>query len=609
MKINIIVSKSDGTSGSEIDANILLFLFKKIRYNIEPKIVPAENYKCDYASINIFVGLINPILIDYAKTNILLFDIGVFPKAHVNTLRRMDYVFTKNALDTDTVRNSYSKDKIVNIGWRSSDLNIGIAETDYRKYLLFCHDKSCDYKKILDTWNRVFGVNKENNKEHNEINYRLHIVNFGLTGLNPKDYTDESIIIEQNITQQGFETLFNTCGIHLCLPKYDGFSHYLNQSMLCRSIPIISNISSLCEIVDDENNHFAFCVSGDQTKNKRTLGKTFNISDSSLAQQLLNTSKLSEEQLEKFGNVARKTALRLQSKNDSIFRETFLKIIKETLGKSKKDNVELKEDDTLPSVSVVTLTHNRTKFFNLAILNFNNIDYPKDKLEWIVYDTSNSDNCVESMLPKKEIRESKYNINYVYDNIIESIGVSRNKAIDLCSNDVIVFMDDDDYYPDTSVKNRVVHLIRDPAIDIVGCRFIGTFEINKYISYIDSPNLYGSFTKHLRVASLAFRRKLLNKFQPFCEDSSINELNQVLSSCSTSIKEISWENTIISLTHTQNTTHRIVPNNDTNGCHFGFGDKLFKFITELDKTEEELKEKEEHLQKALKEQDALKNAK
>ena len=85
MKINVIVSNPPSENVSTMDANIMLFLFKKLRYNIEPKIIEADNYKCDNASINIFIGVINPLLVQYAKTNIFLFNIHTFPK-HIQVI-------------------------------------------------------------------------------------------------------------------------------------------------------------------------------------------------------------------------------------------------------------------------------------------------------------------------------------------------------------------------------------------------------------------------------------------------------------------------------------------------------------------------------------------
>ena len=79
MKVNIIFSNTN--ENYITDANILIFLFKKIKHNIQPKFVNSNSYKCDNATINIFIGVVNPLLVYYAKTNILLFDESVFPRA------------------------------------------------------------------------------------------------------------------------------------------------------------------------------------------------------------------------------------------------------------------------------------------------------------------------------------------------------------------------------------------------------------------------------------------------------------------------------------------------------------------------------------------------
>ena len=593
MKINLIVSKQNEQSNSEIDANIIRFMFKKLKYNIDVNLISGTNFKCDNASINIFFGAINPVLTQYAKTNILLFDAQCFPKSHSNNLSLMDYVFTKTTMEVDIVSNSFSKDKIINLGWRSSDLSRSASEKNYKHFMLFCLDRNTEYKKIVDSWLNINANNSE---------CKLYIINFSLTGLNLEEYSKfQNIEITKHISQNEFEILFNCCGIHLCLPQYEGYSHYLNQIMLCKNIPVISNIASLNEMVDTDNTNFSFGVDGTSSKNKKHLSKKFIFSQESLEKVFKSINKLKDENLEELAISARSSALKMHLRNDSIFKDIFHTIIKETHSSPKKTHTKIDVDE-LPTVSIVTLTHNRKKFFNLAIYNYNLINYPKNKLEWIIYDTSNHDNCVEALLPPLETRESKYNIHYMYNKITETIGSSRNKALEKCKNDIIVFMDDDDYYPADSVQNRVNELVNNDNISIVGCRFVGTFEINKFISYIDSPDLFKPYFSSLKIASIAFKRAILDKLgkHNFCEDSSINELNQTLSNNFRYFKEINWENNIISLVHTKNTTYRRVPDSDSNGCHFGFGSKLFKFITELDKTDEELKSYQERLEQSKK---------
>ena len=592
MKVNIITSKAH--TNSVIDTNILCFLFKKIKHKIEPKVVPTENYTCDVASINIFIGVINPLLVSKAKTNILLFDCSVFPKSQSYTLKYMDYVYVKTEHEYNLVENTLSKNKIINMGWRSSDLNRSTQTIDYSKYLLFCYDKNTDYKTIVDVWHNLEKENPEFSSKST-----LHIVNFNLTKIKETYITAKNIVIEKSLTQESFEHLFNECGIHLCTPSLDTFSHYLNQTMLSRCIPIISNIPTANELV---TNDYSFLVDGKVSKNKTLFGRQLQLYKSSIEKALVDSSKLSVESLEKLGLLARMDALKYHSRNDALFKDHFTKIIKETLAKPSSNILKTpssKEDNALPTVSILTLTHNRKKFFNLAIYNFNNIDYPRNKLEWVIYDTSNEVNNIEKMLPPEDSR-GKYNIRYFKDTKIETIGNSRNFAISQCKNDIIVMMDDDDYYPDTSVRQRVAPFV-DDTVKIACCSIIGTFEINKYISYVDYPDIFGHPNRRFKIASMAIRRELINNDNNKCDDKSISEFNTIISTYLNSIHEINWEGAIISLTHSQNTTFRNVPNTDKNGCHFGFGEKMFKFITELDKTDDELRAVEDRKKKALEE--------
>ena len=62
----------------------------------------------------------------------------------------------------------------------------------------------------------------------------------------------------------------------------------------------------------------------------------------------------------------------------------------ETFGKIHSDEVRLElpemSDDELPTVSILTPTGNRPHFVRLMFRNWNAIDYPKNKLEWVIVD-------------------------------------------------------------------------------------------------------------------------------------------------------------------------------------------------------------------------------
>ena len=48
--------------------------------------------------------------------------------------------------------------------------------------------------------------------------------------------------------------------------------------------------------------------------------------------------------------------------------------------------MNVKKYSTFPFVSVVTPTYNRKRFIPFLIQCYNSQSYPKDKMEWIIYD-------------------------------------------------------------------------------------------------------------------------------------------------------------------------------------------------------------------------------
>ena len=97
--------------------------------------------------------------------------------------------------------------------------------------------------------------------------------------------------------------------------------------------------------------------------------------------------------------------------------------------------------DNLPKVSVCTPTFNRRPFFPSLIETYKAQTYPKDKIEWIIIDdgTDKIKDLVEN------IEGVKY---YSYDKKM-TIGKKRNLLNEKSNGDIIIYMDDDDYYPPT----------------------------------------------------------------------------------------------------------------------------------------------------------------
>jgi hypothetical protein len=552
MKINFIINKED--YNSTLDYSILTFLFKKIKDNTDIKIVDVNNFKCENVSINFFLGTINNLLLKHAKCNILIPNNHVFKRNDIPFLNNFDYIFCKSQTLTTLLENYVNKEKIKYISWRSTDLSIANYEKSYDHIMLYCYDKNfTQYNTIINNW-------KESYPTLNIVNYQ-------------PIKTASNLIYHSNMDQSKFELLFNKCGFHLCLQEYDSFPHNVNQCSLSKSIPILINGSPMNEIINNDN---VFSINGKKKKLNNYIGNktTFIIDNLHVVMEQIN--KLNEDTFDNMGIRCRNDALKNHSYNDSLFKELMKTILHEVRNKKiVKENII----EDYPNISIVTLTHNRYKFFDLSVFNYNNTKYPKDKIEWIIYDTSIDEEKVDKKLPKLEEREVQ-NIKYIHDTNKLSVGAKRNKAIDACNNDIIIFMDDDDYYYENSLTKRVTELINSNK-QIVGSTIIGCFNINKGISFIESSNIADNYENRVSIATLCFYKSIWekNKF----DDESIYEANTLIKNNLTEFHEISWEDVIVSLVHKYNLTNRITPDIKPNGNHYGFSRGLFNYLIDLQK--------------------------
>ena len=557
MKINFIINESD--NDSRTDANILSFMFKKIKDKVDIKLININNFKCEKASINIFFGCINNVLLDYAKSNILIPNQCTFMKEWTQYLDNFDLILIKTKYMEEIFKTFVDSSKLKYIGWRSTDLYTSV-DKEYDEYLLYCYDqKYTNNKKIIDAW---------------EPNYpTLNIVNGSLFNIKKNQ---ANINYLNQLSQNEFEVIFNRCGVHICLNNIDSFSHNINQCMLAKSIPLIINGGPMKEIVSLED-----CIPLKSKKKKLSnlLGSKYDYDIDELNSSIVKIMNTSINSLEAMSENCRTHAIRNHSINDQLFKDLMINHLKDVRSNAVNNTTDIVSSE-LPKISCITLTHNRQNMFKLAVYNYQTCDYPKNKMEWIIYDTSNDDETVEEFLPVEEER-LKMGIKYVHLNEQMTIGESRNRACALAENNIIVFMDDDDYYFPQNINKRVNALINNNK-QIVGCCYLGSLAINKVISYINAPNIYSSIGKSISPASLCFYKDILNDTCKF-NDSNINECETIFEHTHLKeFKELSWEEIIVSLAHKNNITNRNVPNSKPNGCLYGWTDKLLKFILELD---------------------------
>ena len=144
----------------------------------------------------------------------------------------------------------------------------------------------------------------------------------------------------------------------------------------------------------------------------------------------------------------------------------------------KKSKSQTKKKDKIPFVSVCTPTFNRRPFIPFMINGFNRQDYPKDKIEWIIIDDGTDKiGDLVSKLPSV-----KY---FSYDEKM-TLGKKRNIMHEKSRGDIIVYMDDDDYYPPDRISHAVETLNKNPKALCAGSSeiYIWFKHIQKMIQFV-----------------------------------------------------------------------------------------------------------------------------
>jgi len=99
-----------------------------------------------------------------------------------------------------------------------------------------------------------------------------------------------------------------------------------------------------------------------------------------------------------------------------------------------------------PNISIVTPIYNRNKFKNMIINNLLKLDYPLDKLEYIIDDDGDKELFINNNDEFNEFKELISPIKFIYKKYDKkrTIGEKRNNLVKLSSYKLIANMDSDD---------------------------------------------------------------------------------------------------------------------------------------------------------------------
>ena len=208
----------------------------------------------------------------------------------------------------------------------------------------------------------------------------------------------------------------------------------------------------------------------------------------------------------------------------------------------KKKNNKPKKTKEYPFVSVCTPTFNRRPFIPIMFECFKNQDYPKSRIEWIIIDDGTDK--IEDLIEEANIPQIKY---FKYDEKMV-LGKKRNLMHEKSTGSIIVYMDDDDYYPPTRISHSVSMLQLHKNALCAGSSIIHVHfkHINKIIEF--GP--YGP--SHSTAGTFAFKRKLLDVTE-YDESAALAEEKKFLKDYTIPFVQLDPKQTILVFSHEHNT--------------------------------------------------------
>lgn len=240
----------------------------------------------------------------------------------------------------------------------------------------------------------------------------------------------------------------------------------------------------------------------------------------------------------------------------------------------------LKTEDC-PPISIITLLYNRKRFFDLACHNVMISDYPKDKIEWIlVDDTDDATEALAETVEQVQLKADPLKIVYVQIGERTPVSEKRNLGVSKATNGIVLMMDDDDHYPETSFRRRVAWLtLHGWKPKVVACTTIACYDLTKAISAVNVPPLDISVAERISEATLTFYKSWWEDWG-FQNEIQVGEGASLLRGRETDLLEIPPQQIIVAFSHGKNTSSRRVPGGDDvkPGCFWGFPKEFLIFV-------------------------------
>jgi glycosyltransferase involved in cell wall biosynthesis len=199
-----------------------------------------------------------------------------------------------------------------------------------------------------------------------------------------------------------------------------------------------------------------------------------------------------------------------------------------------------------PFVSVITPTYNRRRFIPALIRCYLSQTYPKDRMEWIVLDDGSDK--VEDIFAAAVEKDQLQNFRYLYEDEKKNIGAKRNRLNREAKGEIIVAMDDDDFYFPERVHAAVQGFKKNPKYELAGSSEI-------YMYYSDIKEIYklGPYhPNHATNGTMAWRRSYASTHL-YDEEVTHAEERSFLDNYRHPMLQLDPKKVMLVMSHTENT--------------------------------------------------------
>jgi glycosyltransferase involved in cell wall biosynthesis len=208
------------------------------------------------------------------------------------------------------------------------------------------------------------------------------------------------------------------------------------------------------------------------------------------------------------------------------------------MGKNKKT-----KSINLPFVSLCTPTFNRRPFIPFMIKCFEHQIYPKDRIEWIIIDDGTD--------PIEDLVSHIPQVKYFYNAEKMVLGNKRNFMHSKCTGDIIVYMDDDDYYPPERISHAVEMLQQNPKYLMAG-----SSEMHMYFNSRSAVYQCGPYKDyHATAATFAFKKELLQQTK-YEDDVVFAEESKFTKGYTIPLIQLDTKKTILVFSHRHNSLNK-----------------------------------------------------